>query len=375
MSMDTGSRDRPIRVVFCWNDVSGYMAACWRALAARPGLDIHVLHPALLRQPNPFRQDAGLLAGVSNETFDTAARNIDGHLLEAVASRRPDVVVLCGWLYWPYTRLVKARELRHARVLVGMDSPWRGSVTQRLAKFRLASLVRRLDVVVTSGDRSRQYATRIGVPEWRIRAGFYGFDYERYSRVAERRSSAPGEWPRQFLFVGRYVPAKDLGTLAAAYSQYRRSVRSPWGLTCCGWGDEGRFLKDIPGIVDAGFTPPSALADVFSRHGAFVLPSRFEPWGVVVAEAAATGLPVVCTTACGAGEDIVRDYFNGVTVAPGDPSGLSRAMRWVHEHEGELPAMGQRGQALAKAFSAEAWAARWHQYFFDALNAPSHGAD
>ena len=369
------SGERPIRVVFCWNDVSGYMAACWRALAARPGLDVHVVHPDLLRQPNPFRADAGLLAGVSNETFDAAAPNVADNLLEAVTRRRPEVVVLCGWLYRPYRRMVHARQLRFARILVGMDSPWRGSLRQRFAKVGLAKLVRRLDSVVTAGDRSRHYARRLGVPESRIREGYYGFDYEGYSRVAERRSSIAGEWPRQFLFVGRYVPAKDLSTLVAGYSEYRRSVRSPWGLTCCGWGAEDRFLKDIPGIVDAGFTPPSGLADVFSRHGAFVLPSRFEPWGVVVAEAAAAGLPVVCITACGAGSDIVRDYFNGITVAPGDPADLARALRWMHHHEEELPAMGQRGQALAKAFSAEAWAARWHQYFYDALERSSHPAD
>jgi len=369
VSHHTATEPRPIRVVFCWNDVSGYMAACWRALAARPGLDVHVLHPNLLRQPNPFRQDPGLLAGVSNETFDTAGPNSDERLLEAVVRRRPDIVVLCGWLYWPYTRMVQDRELRHARVIVGMDSPWRGTISQRLAKFRLARLARRTDIVVTAGERSRQYASRIGVPASRIRAGYYGFDYDGYRRVAAQRSSAPGGWPRQFLFVGRYVPAKDLATLVAGYSQYRRSVSSPWGLTCCGWGDERRFLQDLDGVVDAGFTQPSALPDVFSRHGAFVLPSRFEPWGVVIAEAAASGLPVICSTACGAGEDIVRDYFNGVTVAPCDPDGLARALRWVHDHESELPAMGQRGVALAEAFSAEAWATRWHRYFVDALEA------
>ncbi len=368
MTDSSSGRDRQIRVVFCWNDVSGYMAACWRALAARPGLDVHVVHPELLRQPNPFRRDTGLMAGISNETFDTTARLTDEHLLRVVASRRPDVVVLCGWLYWPYTRLVQAHELRHARVFVGMDSPWRGSLTQHLAKYRLARLTRRLDMVVTAGDRSRQYAKRLGVPESRIRSGYYGFDYEGYSRVAERRDAAPGGWPRQFLFVGRYVPAKDLATLVAGYSAYRRSVPSPWGLTCCGWGEDGRFLKDVPGITDAGFTPPTALPEIFSRHGALVLASKFEPWGVVIAEAASTGLPVICSSACGAGEDIVRDYFNGVTVAPSDPVGLARAMRWLHDHQSELPAIGRRGQALAKPFSAEAWATRWHRYFIDALN-------
>jgi glycosyltransferase involved in cell wall biosynthesis len=249
-----------------------------------------------------------------------------------------------------------------------MDSPWRGTLTQWLARFRLAPTIRRLDGMVTSGERSRQYARRLGVPEARIRTGYYGFDYATYSRVADSRSATPGEWPRQFLYVGRYVPAKDLATLAAAYSEYRRSVTSPWGLTCCGWGDEGRFLKDVPGLVDAGFKAPSQLAEVFSQHGAFVLPSKFEPWGVVVAEASASGLPVICTTACGAGDDLVRDYYSGITVAPGDVGAMARAMRWVHDHEDEVRLMGLRARTMSEAFSAESWAARWHEHFLDALS-------
>ena len=363
----TTTSPRRIRVVFCWTDVSGYMAACWRALAKRPGLEVHVLHPELLLRANPFRRDGDLLHDVSNEQFDTGARDIDRRLRDAVVAKRPDVVVICGWLYWPYTKLAQANELRHAKVIVGMDSPWRGTLTQRLARFRLAGVIRRLNGMVTSGERSRQYARRLGVPEHRIRTGYYGFDYESYRSVAVGRSSKPGEWPRQFLYVGRYVPAKDLATLAAGYSEYRRAVTSPWGLTCCGWGDEARFLKDVPGLVDAGFTPPSRLAETFSRHGAFVLPSKFEPWGVVVAEAAAAGLPVICTTACGAGDDLVRDYYSGITVAPGDASGLARAMRWIHEHEDQLPVMGQRGSAMSEAFSAESWAAKWHEHFLDTL--------
>jgi glycosyltransferase involved in cell wall biosynthesis len=356
-----------MRVVFCWADVSGYMAACWRALAKRPGVEVHVVHPKFLLHSNPFLQDEELLRGISNQTFDTGDSDVERVLIEAVAARRPDVVVICGWLYRPYTRVAQARELRHARVFAGMDSPWRGTVTQRLARFRLAGFLRRVDRMVTSGERSRQYARQLGVAEERIHTGYYGFDYDTFSQVAARRSAVPGEWPRQFLFVGRYVPAKDLATLAAAYSEYRRTVSSPWGLTCCGQGDDERFLRHVPGLVDAGFMSPSRLAEVFGQHGALVLPSKFEPWGVVVAEAAAAGLPVICTTACGAGDDLVRDYFNGITVAPGDVSGLARAMRWAHDHEDQLHLMGQRGRALAEAFSAESWAARWHEHFLAAL--------
>ena len=64
---------RPLRVVFCWAEVSGYAAACWQSLARVPGVDLHVVHPErLLNRPNPF-DVAPLMAGVSNEMFDTAA--------------------------------------------------------------------------------------------------------------------------------------------------------------------------------------------------------------------------------------------------------------------------------------------------------------
>ena len=351
------------------------MAACWRALAKRPGLDVHVVHPESLgRKKNPFLSDPLLLQGVSNEMFISDDPDIDQWLLKAISGRRPHVVVLCGWLYRPYSRVVNSRELKHARVVVGMDSPWRGTLAQRLARFRLAGLVRRLDLVVTSGERSSEYARRIGVPENRIRTGYYGLDHELFSTVAAARSITTAEWPRQFLFVGRYVPQKDLVTLIKAYSSYRASVSRPWGLTCCGAGSEGKRLRDVPGVVDAGFTDPKDLPFVFSRHGVLVLPSRFEPWGVVIAEAAASGLPVVCSTACGAGIDLVRPYYSGLVVAPRDVSGLASAMRWIHEHESELPAMGRRGRALADAYSAEAWANRWHNYFLDALEEPASDA-
>jgi glycosyltransferase involved in cell wall biosynthesis len=342
------------------------MPACWRALAGRSGVEVHVVHPQLLSAAEPHQfQTSLLLQGVSNEMFRADDPGLDRWLVQAVADKRPDIVVLCGWFFAPYRRLVNAPELAGVRFVLGMDSPWQGTLPQRLTKYRLAGLVKRLDMVIAAGERSCEYARRIGVPEDRVRSGYYGFDYERFSKVARERTSGTGQWPRQFLYLGRYVPQKDLGTLVKAYTAYRNSVSQPWGLTCCGEGVDRALIQGVPGVKDVGFAQPEVLADVFIRHGAFVIASQFEPWGVVIAEAASSGLPVICTTACGAGVDIVRSYFNGLVAAPKDMAGLARAMRWIHEHEAELPLMGRRGQALAEAFSAEAWATRWHNYFLE----------
>jgi glycosyltransferase involved in cell wall biosynthesis len=89
-----------------------------------------------------------------------------------------------------------------------------------------------------------------------------------------------------------------------------------------------------------------------------LLPSRFEPWGVVVQEAAACGLPLICSDACGAGEHLLRDGLNGVVFPAGDAealadgmlrmSGLDQSVRWE---------FGARSHELSRQYTPERWVA------------------
>lgn len=350
-----------LRVVFCWAEVAGYMPPCWRALAARPGVRIHILHPRQLsdRATNPF-DVAPMMAGLSHEMFDSTRPDVEQWLSDAVARHQPDVIVISGWVFWPYMSLLQAPEHAQARFIIAMDTPWQGALRQRIGRWRLGSVFDRIDAVITASSKSAEYARRLGAPVDRIHKGLYGFDGRPLLEVAAgRRASA---WPRRFLFVGRYVDQKDLPTLVAAYQEYRRQARNPWELTCCGSGPEGSVLQGIEGLTDIGFKQPHEMADVFASHGAFVIASKFEPWGVVLAEAAASGLPLVCTNACGGADDLLRDCYNGLIVGAGDAAALARAMRWIDEHEAQLGEFGERGRQLAQPFAAEHWAARWHHY-------------
>jgi glycosyltransferase involved in cell wall biosynthesis len=87
-----------------------------------------------------------------------------------------------------------------------------------------------------------------------------------------------------------------------------------------------------------------------------VLPSTFEPWGVVVHEAAAAGLGCVCTTSVGAADTFVRDGENGRIVEAGSTSGLADALRWAH---GLSAAERTRASELSRALAATVTPERW----------------
>jgi glycosyltransferase involved in cell wall biosynthesis len=273
-----------------------------------------------------------------------------------VVDSRPDVVVFSGWMHRPYRALTRSSRLSRARFVMGADTQIRFDVRQRLARVRIGGLLRRLDAVLVAGERGLQLMRYWNVPDHKVARFIYGIDYRKFADAGADRFAAGAAWPRRFLFAGRYAPEKGLATLVDAYERYRRAVVDPWPLVTCGTGPLARLLAGAPGVTDAGFLQPDDLARALREAGVFLLPSLKEPWGQALVEAAAAGLPVICSRACGAGADVVRDFHNGLVVLTGDPGSLATAMHWMHDHADRLPKLGRNAQVAAAAFSAECWA-------------------
>ncbi len=349
-----------MRLVICWSDISGYMAACWRELASLPDVELLVLaYGRSAGDTNaPFDQDQ-VMRGIKwcplleHERFDPE------HVGELVEEFRPDAVAICGWFNPAYVALRKRPALQNCRFALGVDTPWRGDWRQRLAPFRVGGYVRSFDAVVVAGERTFQYMRYLGVPEGRLVRGVYGCDAAAFAAARQPQLDAGEPWPKRFLYVGRYVEVKGIDTLLAGYAAYRRQVQDPWPLTCTGRGPLGEAVKAAEGVTDRGFVQPAEQPELFARHGAFVICSRYEPWGVVVAEAMASGMPVIATEAVCAAVDLVKGHYTGLTVATGNANAVAAGLRWVHEQHDDLAATAGRRQTFAGAFGAEVWAERW----------------
>lgn len=349
-----------LKVIFCWSDISGYMAACWKTLHNL--LDINVFVIAFKNSTETEFSDQ-LMQGIPCRLLDLQEKQDTNLIKNLVLKERPDVMVFCGWLHKPYSKLAFSSELRETAKVMGMDTPWWGTPKQYLAPFALRSYLQQMNRVVVTGERSWQYARHLGVEPADIIRGLYGIDFNTWSRLYKRRLQ--NSWPRSFLFVGRYVEVKAPDVLAKAYQLYREQVSEPWSLVCCGKGPLVSQLERKPGIDNRGFVQPHQILDVWQNAGAFILPSRFDPWPLAIVEAAAAGLPIVCTDVCGSAVELIRPYYNGLMIPPDNPQVLAKALLKIHKSYEELPLWGKHSQELAAAYSADVWARRWQEMIYE----------
>jgi len=363
-----------MRIVICWSQISGYMAACWRALAKRPGVELFVL--AFDSRGGTYAAFADdVAAGIPCKLL-TPEQTRDADLIGTIVrDKYPQVLVVPGWLHRPYVNLAQELSQSGVKIVVGMDTPlllgWENQVKQWINRYRVGHFLRRADRVVVAGERAWQYARFLGTPEANLRRGVYGIDFKSFALLRARRACLPGGWPRRFIFSGRYMAFKGIDVLLAAYERYRATcaadggANGAWTLSCCGIGPmtEAIAAHADSGVTDHGFVQPSAMPDLLVSHGAYVLASLFDPWPLVLAEAGAAGMPILCTEACGSAVELVRSHYNGIVVGSGDVGALAAGMRWMHDHADRLPEMGTRSQQMAAPYAAEVWAKRWEAMF------------
>lgn len=151
------------------------------------------------------------------------------------------------------------------------------------------------------------------------------------------------------LFAGRLAPAKNLLTLLRALALCRRAGGEALSLVLVGDGPErdrlDRAIRDLAltGVFRFGFLPQQELAKFYAIADFFVLPSVDEPWGLVVNEAMAAGLPVLLSRSTGCRPDLLEEGWNGFCFDERDPQDLAAAMlRMSRLSQPELETMGAR---------------------------------
>lgn len=226
------------------------------------------------------------------------------------------------------------------------------------------------DYAIAGGKPHIRYLRGLGFSPQRIARFYDVVDNAYYARACDRlrRLSRLRERVRLpknfFLYVGRLAPEKNIGGLLQALAQYSNRGGT-WSLVLVGDGPERRQLEEQCrelGITDrvhfAGLKKTHAITLYYALAGCFVLPSSREPWGLVVNEAMASGLPVIVSLRCGCAEDLVRPSDNGYLFDPAKEGDLTdRLLTLGALNRAKLEEMGKRSREIIAGYSPQHWAA------------------
>ncbi len=272
-------------------------------------------------------------------------------LFEDVLKREPLCVVSAGWLDKGYNYVCAWSRKRGIITLAVSDTQWRGGgqwANRLLAPFRHR---RWFNYIWAAGVLQYDYARKLGFSSSRILLNCFSADMEKFLEVPlDRKKTA---YPRRFLFVGRFVEEKGIDVLLKAWE--KMSDKKGWTLELIGDGPLKKDYKECyADVVIKDFMSQEALCAEAAESGCFILPSRFEPWALVIQEFAAAGLPIICTNRCGASRHFVLNGYNGYIIDAERIGSLIGAMRRIVStpHE-RLVLMAERSRDLARTVTPD----------------------
>jgi glycosyltransferase involved in cell wall biosynthesis len=168
----------------------------------------------------------------------------------------------------------------------------------------------------------------------------------------------------ELLFVGRMIAEKNPSLLLHVFTE-RIAPRFPeWKLIMVGDGPlKNAFLSNSNQVIFTGSLFGDELRRRYNDAAIFVLPSRSEPWGLVVNEAMQSRCAVIASDCCGCVPDLLEPAVTGQVFASEDADSLEKTLTGVLEDAILRKQLAEAGWARVQEFSPEAYASSCVEFF------------
>jgi glycosyltransferase involved in cell wall biosynthesis len=251
-------------------------------------------------------------------------------LLKFLKNKSPDILIVCGWFSIYYLIFCLYFRLKNTQVVLICDNVWLNIFRQKIIKFLSIFKINYLffSKVWIPGPPSLSFAKNFGFKEKDILMHFHPANTKMFSKnFSKNLRIKKRNYPKKFLFVGRFVEKKGLKILIHAWKNLKN--KKGWHLHIIGSGDINFSTKNIEGISISKFAEHNKLVKLFKNVGCFVCPSYLEEWGIVVQEFACAGMPLILSDGV-----LSKDYFlingkNGFLFKSGNVNSLKNSLKKI----------------------------------------------
>jgi glycosyltransferase involved in cell wall biosynthesis len=385
-------RRRQTTIAVIWIDWYPYHVARFNGIRSAAGDSGNVLGIELvggvgvhagLRFREPLPPGLPILTLMPDSDWRSAGQwRLAVKLWKTLNGTHPLTLLVPGYYTLPAIAAALWARLHHCQSVLMTESTAADHARSWWKEKAKSLLIRALfDWAIAGGTAHRRYLEELGFPMDRVMR-FYdvvdnSYFRERSIELCQRPASEFGLPSGYFLYIGRLSEEKNVAGLIDEWSVYREGGGT-WPLVIVGNGpafsdlqeraSRSRFASDVH---FAGHKGVRELAAYYAFGICFVLPSTREPWGLVVNEAMAAGLPVVVSNRCGCAEDLVQPGINGFVFDPARAGDLTQCLQRIEAAgHGQLAQMGAASQEIIERFSPEAFGDQVAQIASAALDNP-----
>lgn len=277
-------------------------------------------------------------------------------LFRFVLNVAPNVIVTSGWMDKDYLKICKYNKKKGVKIVGAMDTQWENTFRQKLATLISPFYHKKyFDFLWVSGNYQFEYAKRLGFNNNQIIFNCYSANTEFFEM-----NTFNYQENKTLVFIGRFDEVKGVRHLIAAFNEYIQESQSSLKIKLIGGGVnyEAYKSKQTESIIIKEFIQPNELLNELNLVQGFVLPSIYEPWGVVIHEMAAAGLPLLVSDVCGANSAFALNNFNAFVFKSNSVKDLKNVLRkFDNLSKEEILLMSERSRILAKKISPEISAA------------------
>lgn len=360
-----------LRVVFLTDITTPYTSAVFEELALRCRLTVlysaETGTRAMPWSPESHRFRYQVIGGWSQARADGTDTYPSPAVLPRLAKARPNVIISDGFAF-PSLYAALYRRTFGGRLLIYSDGTRRSEASYNAAqRFARALFARLADGAIGNSKQAVERFDELGFAP--VFEAPHSSNLESFLQVAQRRVPVDSRTLR-VIVAGRLIPRKGVDRLlhAVALARLNGAVIA---LTVVGSGEQEASLRELAhelGLDDVrwrGFVQQAELADEFAEADVFAFPSLMDQFGIVLLEAAASGLALIASPHAGAAGDLLIEGQTGFLVEPDDIDGFAAALARLATD----PALRMRLGRAASALAAKRTPATTAQAYLDAASA------
>ena len=347
------------KALILYSKLSNYMLNIFQQWAHKSNVEIHLVYYPVDAEEAPYKHDKEL-DSISFYSYEELSTN---KMLSMAGNINPDIIICSGWFSIKYLRVVFSYYKKIPTILT-VDNYWLNTYKQKIAKLVFPYTISKMfSYVWVSGKPQKEYVKKLGFRDEQIRLGFYTAN-KRIFEIKNNNSSS--QFRREFFFVGRYIQKKGILDLEKAFIEIQDEFPNEWKLNCIGHGPLQKDMVNHPKINHMGFVQPIELKKYISGGGVFVLPSHFEPWGLVVHEFSMAGFPLIVSDSVGAATQFIKNSNNGYIFKTKDIDDLKiKMLKIINSTDKELYDMSRESVIQSKLINEEMWIETIDTLLFD----------